>query len=595
MCGINGISWKDEALVSEMNNAIKHRGPDFQDVKVVGSVTLGHVRLSIVDLDARSNQPMRYVYEGKEYWIVFNGEIYNYKELKEELKEKRFSFSTESDTEVLLAAYIFYGKEVVHKLNGMWAFCIYDGNKFFCSRDRVGKKPLYYISNKEKFAFSSQLSGLLPLLHEKEIDQKAVKLYFALGFIPSPLTIFKEVKKLPAGTNLIWENNEGIRIERYYRLKPYKPLKNKKKLFYDLHNTLVSSVELRWERSDVPVGIFLSSGMDSSLLYALLKDRMPRTFTVKFYDKKFDESSLVKTWVPDVNIIEFNKDDFQEMIKDYFKAYDEPFADYSSFALMLSSKKARDKIKVAISGDGGDEVFGGYEVYRAYKLSRLFSKFPILSKRASKLQKKCKELGFCWKLMELIRLGNINAEEWWVEWLKDVKYYPNEYKEWVKEGMERAKDVDELETLINFDIYYRTLGDNYLTKVDRASMLYSLEVRNPYLDFRMLNLAKQIPSKWKVGIRKGKILLREYAKNLLPKKILKNKKRGFTPPIKELFQGKDEELKNALMNLVEKDIIPLEIQSFYESKVWGKDHEIALTYKMRLWVFKEWSEKFLEK
>lgn len=594
MCGINGISWKNEALVTEMNDAIKHRGPDFQDVKVVSNATLGHVRLSIVDLDARANQPMRYSYKGKEYWIVFNGEIYNYKELREKLKTKGFSFLTESDTEVLLAAYIYYGKDVVYKLNGMWAFCIYDNNEFFCSRDRVGKKPLYFIATKQKFAFSSQISGLLPLLEKKEIDEKAVKLYFALGFIPSPLTIFKDVKKLPAGSNLIWQKGKGIKVNKYFRLKTYKVEKDKKSLLYELHNTLLSSVELRWERSDVPVGIFLSSGIDSNLLYALLRDKMPKVFTVKFYDKKFDESSLVASWVPDVHIIEFNKEIFNKMLKEYFKAYDEPFADYSSFALMLLSMKAREHIKVAISGDGGDEVFGGYEVYRAYKISRLFSNIPYLSKLATKLQKRCKELSQCWKILEIIRLSEVKAINWWVEWLKDVKYYPDEYKQWVNEGMKMAKDKDELETLLNFDIYYRTLGDNYLTKVDRASMLYGLEVRNPYLDFNMLNLAKRIPSKWKVGFKKGKILLREYAKNLLPKQILRNKKRGFTPPLKELFEGKDRELRVALNLMVESNIIPKEIQEFYENKVFGKEHEIALTYKMRLWIFKKWSDKFLK-
>ncbi|NPA38749.1 MAG: asparagine synthase (glutamine-hydrolyzing), partial [Candidatus Nanohaloarchaeota archaeon] len=412
MCGINGFSWQDENLIKKMNSAIKHRGPDAENHIVLNNATLGQVRLSIIDLDERANQPLKYEHEGKEYWIVFNGEIYNYKEIRSELIKHGFNFNTSSDTEVLVAAYIFYGKDVVHKLNGMWAFCIYDGKKFFCSRDRVGKKPFYYVTSSQHFIFSSELKGLLQWLKNRTISKKAVELYFSLGFVPSPFTIFEEVKKLPPGSILEWNRGKEIKIEKFFRLPPYSPVKSKKEALENIDKTLREAVNLRWERSDVPVGIFLSSGIDSSLIYALLQSQSPKAFTIKFYDPRYDESDLVKKWT-NPEIILYNKEDFQHLLDDYFVAYDEPFADYSSFAVMKLSKHASSQVKVVLSGDGGDEAFGGYEVYRAFKLSRLFKKCKCAYYLGLILQKMCKELGTCWKIGEILRLSKYSVKEWW--------------------------------------------------------------------------------------------------------------------------------------------------------------------------------------
>ncbi len=592
MCGINGISWEDKQLVEEMNKRIAFRGPDNSSVTQLKNATLGHLRLSIIDLDVRSNQPLSYIHKGKEYWIVYNGEIYNYKEIKKDLEDKGYIFKTQSDTEVVLVGYIEYGEKIVEKLNGMWAFCIYDGKKFFCSRDRFGKKPLYYFydKNTKRFAFSSQISPLYLIQSNKKINKKSVNLYFSLGFIPSPYTIMENIYKLKPGHNLIFDKNE-IKINQYYFLPTSKYEKDTEHLKRKIKDIIKDSLKIRIQNSDVPVGLFLSSGLDSSFLCALAREIDPniQTFTIRFHHIEHDESRDVIKWVDNANIIDF-KENYNELMETFIKAFDEPFADISAFPLLILSKEARKQVKVVISGDGGDEVFGGYEIYRAFLISKLFSKIPVIDVLASKIQKLTQEYSFLWKVMEIIRLSKKPLNEWLCSFLEDIKYLSEEYKEWVKLNYDSIKYTsdNELERFINFDIMFRTLGDNYLTKVDRSSMFYGLEVRCPYLDYRLINISKTIPPHKKMGILKNKILFREIVKDVLPKHLMKLNKKGFKPPLKEFLKDKDEELKKMLKELKEKDIISEKVYEFYVTKVFTQNHEISLINRMRLYILYKW-------
>lgn len=600
MCGINGFNFVNKKLLKEMNDSIKHRGPDSEGSFFSEEVSLGHRRLSIIDLSPKGSQPMKYKHDKKEIIIVFNGEIYNFLEIKEKLMKKGCKFKNDTDTEVILASYLEWGKDCVNKFNGMWAFCIYDKekNELFLSRDRLGQKPIYYYFEKGKFIFSSELKGILKHKIKQELDKNSIDLYFSLGFVPSPYSIYKNIRKLGAGENMTFNlKTKKLKIERYYNYPEYNPTKNKKELIKEGREILEDATKKRLI-SDVPVGAFLSGGLDSSsIVYFMEKDLKEKlnTFSIGF-SGKYDESKEAKIISSKFRTNHHNKyfteKDFEEIRKEIFYHYDEPFSDPSMFPTFFLSKFAREKVTVALSGDGGDEIFGGYPRYNMGVQMELLRKIPRFLRKImliKKIQNKTLK-----KLIEGIRLSLLPKEKLYSEAREEV-YKPEIYKKLVYSKFSEFLKLSKgnlTEGIILMDRYFNTLGDNYLTKVDRASMANALEVRSPFLDYRFLEFSSKIPTKNKISFRQGKILFREMVKDILPKEIVNKKKTGFTPPIEEwiLKESYEKELKESLEKLYQKKIISKEWRDFYLSEVFPNKDTLHKVYRIRLYLFNEWAK-----
>ena len=380
MCGIylTNIPF-EENLVKEKLDSISFRGPDYTDIKKVNNLTLGHLRLSILDLDARSHQPM--IHENLH--IVFNGEIYNYKDIKDELLKKGHNFKTESDTEVLLIGYKEWGEGILQKINGMFAFCIYNtkSNTIFSARDRLGVKPFYYYWKDAQFEICSQIR---PLLKNKKINEEAVSMFLDCKFIPSPYTIAENVHKLPPGNFMkIDLNSKEFVIKEYWNLDyvktrniPYEDAK------IELHDLLIDAVKIRLQ-SDVPIGSFLSGGIDSALISSIaakVSDTPINTFSIGFKDPEYDESKIAEQYA---KIIGSNHktticstEDIFKLIPKLVEVYDEPFADSSALPSLLLNSVTTEHVTVALSGDGGDESFMGYHHFESLDRNETIMNIP---------------------------------------------------------------------------------------------------------------------------------------------------------------------------------------------------------------------------
>ncbi|MFU8652421.1 asparagine synthase (glutamine-hydrolyzing) [Methanotorris formicicus] len=628
MCGINGIVRFDRGILKEeidgMNNAIRHRGPDDEGVFILNSknysIGLGHVRLAILDLSEKGHQPMGYNIEedkityrdeeldNADIIIVYNGEVYNYLELKE-----KFNLKTETgtDTEVILKLYDKLGFDCVKEFNGMWAFCIFDKQKnlIFCSRDRLGIKPLYYYWDGEEFIFSSELKGILAVkkINKKEnINKEAVELYFALGFIPSPYSIYKNIFKLEARQNLIFDlNKKEIKKFCYWELPDYKPIYDKNKLIEEGKKLLYDAVKIRM-RSDVPVGAFLSGGLDSSTVVGIMRDFTDlsklHTFSIGF-EGKYDETPYIKIVVDyfktNHHHYYFKEEDFEKLIDKYIWIYDEPFGDYSGFPTYKVSEMAREFVTVVLSGDGGDEVFGGYRFHLISKRIEYLKKIPkfvrmLLLKILNNNLLKNYTL---FLIREAINLSLIENNEKFYSKLFDGKFMiSNRGKIWVEEHLKYSlnKTNNNLpESIRVFDLLFRTLSDNFLVKVDRASMANALEVRSPFLDYRFAEFSQKIPNEWKVDFFKTKKLMREIVKDILPEEILNRGKGGFEPPLDKWI------LKRKYKNILDDGIRILEelnfkdLVEFYKNDALVGNNKLHNIYKIRLFLFTKWWERWI--
>lgn len=616
MCGINGFNFVNQGLIEQMNKSLSHRGPNGNNHFVDDKISLGHTRLSIIDLSDAASQPMAYVCKNRNLKIVFNGEIYNYIEVKESLKRLGYHFNTESDTEVIMAAYIEWGKECINKFNGMWAFCLYDEDKqiLFCSRDRLGVKPFYYYHQDNKFVFSSEIKALLN--HTElavntfdNINKSSLELYFSLGFIPAPHTIYKNVYKLEAGHNLIFNlKNSSIEEKYAYYSVPNITQKGKKNdLIEEGKSLMKDSVGLRM-RSDVPVGAFLSGGLDSSTVVGEMKHftdlQNLHTFSIGFEEKKLDET-------PFINIVKdafktqhhhyvYKQKDFEIILPFYAQIFDEPFSDYSSFPTYKVCELAKKDVTVVLSGDGGDEIFGGYPIYsignavekllKLPKLSRMF--FLKMLQRISGLDDRI------FKITELIKLSLGEKKDFHAEMFSTDRYKPSIFKEWSSGKLGEALDMTEnnlSEALRIYDLRNNTLADNYLVKVDRTSMAHSIEVRSPFLDYRFVEYSQRIPSNLKVNTTQNKILMRQIIADIVPEIIIKRKKAGFTPPINEFLENSvSDELYKKYLNYL-KDFSE-DLFNFYDNLIiWRKVRPSTINdyYLIKLIIFAKWYEHWI--
>lgn len=589
MCGFVGIVYFDKEkrvdpnLLVEMNNVQHHRGPDEDGIFIENNIGFGFKRLSIIDLKS-GQQPM--CDASKKYWIVFNGEIYNFLELKNELIIKGYKFLNNSDTEVILNCYKEYGNECVSKLRGMFSFVIWDSisNKVFFARDRFGIKPLHYIIFKEGIAFSSELKSLFKGdLSKRIVDSKAVDSFFTYGYILSPNTIYTDIKKLPASHTM------EVQLAKGY--KDYQPVKY-------WHPTFVADESISFDEyaeliveglrdsvkkhliSDVPVGAFLSGGIDSSAVVSIAASIYPgklKTFTIGFEDGRYNEANLArltsKMYDTDHHELIITKSSAL-LLEEIISIYDEPFNDSSAIPTYFVSKLAAEHVKVVLSGDGGDEFFGGYDTYRRLQWMRKLQiprliRVPLFNTISNIIPSHVKGKRFAHQMAQ-------NPEYYYVYFNQLTSYSRKEFftKDWlykieadqiqyVKTSyINNSSSDDYISKMMELDIL-TYMPDDILTKVDRASMANSLEVRVPIIDHEVFKLVQKIPIKYKINKDIGKFILRESMKKQLPEEIYRFPKRGFTIPINLWF-------KSDLNDFIGDNLDPNSHLSEYINKVYLK-------------------------
>ncbi|MEW6108621.1 MAG: asparagine synthase (glutamine-hydrolyzing) [Nitrospirota bacterium] len=573
MCGICGkinLNSKpiDEALLREMTSVLLLRGPDDEGMYLKNNVGLGHRRLSIIDLSQLAHQPMSN--EDGTIWIVFNGEIYNFLELREELVKKGHIFRSKSDTETIIHLYEEYGTECLKFLRGMFAFAIWDERNqlLFIARDRLGKKPLYYHHSPDTFVFASEIKSILQddSLARKP-DYMAIHHYLTYQYVPSPWTAFGGIKKLPPAHYLILKNGK-TEVKRYWKLSYLPKHKMSVENFKaEIIERLRESVKIRLI-SDVPLGAFLSGGIDSSAVVAIMSGLMNgpvKTFSIGFEEESYNELEYARM------VAEKYKTDHIEFIVEpraldvidkIVWHYNEPFADSSAIPTYYVSKLAREHVTVILNGDAGDENFAGYGRYTANQFSGILHKFfptPIakaLLPIVMLIPHGSDPNNFFWRLkrflQEYVKPPEMRNAQWLCHFTSEMKagLYTDEFSA-------QVSSQDSFELIL--DKYRETIADNFLdktlyadvmmylpddllTKVDVASMANSLEARSPFLDHEFMEFVARIPSGLKLKGRTTKYILKEAMREILPYEVLFREKMGFGVPIDHWFRNELKEM-----------------------------------------------------
>ncbi|MDE2143659.1 MAG: asparagine synthase (glutamine-hydrolyzing) [Elusimicrobia bacterium] len=573
MCGICGVvsgqgRTPDRAVLKKANDLIAHRGPDDEGYLVDGPAGLAMRRLAIIDLNT-GHQPLSY--DDGNLWIVFNGEIYNYQSLRAELLSRGHNLKTKSDTEAILALYREMGPACVTKLRGMFAFAIWDKRKkrLFIARDRIGKKPLVYAERPDgTLLFASELRCLFALDSSlpRETDPVAIDMYLSLQYIPSPKTAYKNIKKLPPGHTLIWQDGRAT-IERYWDLPLGQApvttdIEEAKRL---LREKLTESVKLRMI-SDVPLGAFLSGGVDSSIIVALmsrLSTKPVKTFSIGFDEEKFSETRYAKLVAGryKTDHAEFIvKPQMADILPKLAWHYGEPYADASALPTYYVSRETRKFVTVALNGDGGDENFAGYLRYFAMKAARVTDSLPgpvlsALKAGTEMLPDYNAPFGTVWRAKRFLRSALLNdlsgrhlkmicyfAEDdkpglYSPEFIKTLGSDLGAAKGYMADAFKACEGQDFVNRMLYVD-FKTYLPECLMTKVDIASMACSLEGRSPLLDHEFVELAYRMPGDWKLkGLRGHKWIFKEAFKDLLPEEILTRPKMGFGIPLGTWFRG----------------------------------------------------------
>ncbi len=627
MCGIcgviNSVSNRtiEKAVVKRMCDQIVHRGPDDEGIYTNGHVGLGMRRLSIIDL-VTGRQPISN--EEQNIWIVFNGEIYNHREIREDLEKKGHKFRTNTDTESIVHAYEEYGEECVTKLNGMFAFAIWDGrkNECFLARDRIGIKPLYYFFDKTRLVFGSELKSILQVEDiPKRIDLQALDNFLTFEYIPAPLSIFQNIKKLPPGHTLTLRNNE-IWIRNYWDLTVQPDSLDLEAAKTNLRDLLQDAVKIRL-MSDVPLGAFLSGGIDSSTIVALMSqvmDQPVKTFSIGFEDSTYNELDYARMIAKKFKTEHHEfiiKPNAVELTDKLLKYLDEPFGDFSIFPTYLVSKMAREYVTVVLSGDGGDELFAGYDTYIADQMANYYDRLPgwlrngFLPRMMDAIPPSPKKKGVinrAKRFVEGMRLpGDLHHTRWMIFLQKleremlftdDVKSGINEkdsYKfirDYFKAVMPQTTDSINQQMYVDVKTY---LVDNILVKVDRMSMASSLEARVPFLDHRFAEFAATISGNRKLQNRKSKLILKQAMEELLPRDILYRGKEGFSIPIKNWLK---EDLKPMMMDILSPEKIKREgfFNTDFVEKLKQEHLQGVENHSHRLWalmIFGKWYDHYM--
>jgi len=576
MCGICGIVERpgerpDAEVLGRLNARLWHRGPDDGGAWIDGSAGLAMRRLAIIDL-AGGHQPM--FNEDGNVAVVFNGEIYNYLELRQILENAGHRFRSHSDTEAIVHIYEQYGPEGLEKLNGMFALAVWDRTRqqLLLARDRAGKKPLYYCERNGRLVFSSELASLLEYPGiSREIDCAALDNYFCFGYVPSPQTIYRDVKQLQAGHFLLWRAGQ-LQGGRYWRLRPRPPAgRSEQDAAEELLGLVKDAVRIRLH-SDVPFGALLSGGVDSSMVVALMSQLMDRpvdTFTIGFSDKQLDESAyaaeLASRFGTHHHSLIAGPHSVIELLQKLTMHFGEPFADASAIPTYLVSEMARKHVTMALSGDGGDEVFGGYRSYQyhasAASYRRLPSVFRATMRAASRrvngaggglgrrirrfVEESELPVGLAWRHSRSIFTDAELDQLYTPEFAGQLE--PDQRGFQLRESFRHFGAGAPEEAVLNFVDYETYLPDDILVKVDRMSMANSLELRAPLLDYRIAEFAAGLPRHWKWTPWQGKRILKQAAAAILPKSVLARRKQGFVLPIASWLRG---DLKPFLQDVI---------------------------------------------
>lgn len=616
MCGINGLVTFNNKTSSQkialMNQAIRHRGPDHQGIFIDKNVGLGHVRLSIIDLQPRSHQPFIYNHRQHQIVTVFNGEIYNFQEIKNQLIRAGFIFSTESDTEVLAAAYLHYGVNCLEKFNGMFAFAIYDPQKqiIFAARDRFGKKPFKYYLDSRQFIFSSELKAILTRQPSLQIDYQAIDDYLTLGYVPPPRTGFKNIYKLPHAHYLIFNLvSKQIQIEKYYDLDYSKKINLKKEEWRELIDKELEQAVKRRLVADVPLGAFLSGGVDSSAIVAQMSKFIPKikTFSINFSENDFNESQyarlVAQIYQTDHHELTVREEDLLDNLDQLIRHYEEPYADSSQLPTFLLSQFTKKHVTVALSGDGGDENFGGYSKHSSHLLTQLLKPaflalsplLPLIS-LSNRLfpNDKIEKLAVATEMVRHnIAYRHLNYVESFHA-LAKKEFYQKSFLNQLNAQKTFFENLIEQKNFSELDKVYYLDFNSYLpydinVKVDLASMLNALEVRCPFLDHQFVNLTAQIPWQLKTGLWQGKKIFKQAMAKYLPASILYRKKQGFALPLKHWFRGKLKTVLNETLldprNLAIRIIKKENIEGLLQSHFRGADQTTKLwsLFSLNLW------------
>ena len=576
MCGIVGFltprpfDIPDYGLLRQMRESLFHRGPDemgeyIRSLDEKGPfLFLGHRRLSIIDLTT-GHQPL--ANEDETVWVIFNGEIYNFNELREELENRGHQFYTRSDTEVIVHGYEEYGEECFKRFNGMFAIGIWDEkrNRLVLARDRLGKKPLYYSLINETFLFASELKAILLYpAFPREVDSLSLMKYLFFEFIPCPHTIFRDAKKMPAASYLIYDK-KGIEIRQYW--SPFDSQKSEEYLSeaeaeLKMMKLLKESVKRRLV-SDVPLGVFLSGGIDSSTITALAQREVPgriRTFSIGFEDPSFDESKYASLASKHIGTEHHEKTmtptDLLNIVPGLPDILDEPMADASILPTYLLSKFTRSHVTVALGGDGGDELFAGYPTYLAHKFAKPYERFfrlfhPFSNFLAGLLPVSDDNISFDFKVKKFLSgIGYPDGVRNSV-WLGSFPFSENErvlspeiHAQFNRDRLveeislyDREYPSDDRITKLQYLDLRLYLQESILVKVDRASMACSLEVRAPFLDYELVEFLMGLPSRYKLKGLTSKYILKKAMENWLPGEVVERKKKGFGVPIAKWVKG----------------------------------------------------------
>jgi asparagine synthase (glutamine-hydrolysing) len=606
MCGILGFNWEDEKKVKALAELLHHRGPEQEGFHIGDGVSIGHKRLKIIDLTEAGRQPL--YNEDRTICITYNGEVFNFEVLKLELQKAGHTFVSKTDTEVLIHGYEQWGTDILKKIDAEFAFCIFDKRKniLFLARDRIGVKPLYYYDDGQRFIFGSELKVILRSDIEKRISKKALNHYLLFGNTPSEQSIIDRVKPILPGSYLIYDltTRKVVQYVRYWAVS-FAP--DNRICEAEFRSEIVRRLDESVKRrliSDVPLGAFLSGGVDSSITVSIMRKYVEElnTFSIRFDYSDFNESQYAKI-VSDLfrtrhHEIEFNAESVEDLIAELPYYYDEPFGDPSMIPTCLVSQVARQHVTVCLSGTGGDELFAGYPRYIEFGILKTLNHLPEAIKCVLACLVDCSNFLLRSDKLNKLTMFLGRREDDWLLYLKLFSYMFRSKAEDIGQVNEFAdlrkyfEYPDDLNNMLNFDINEYLTGC-LLVKEDRASMAVNLEVRVPFLERSLVELATTIPPELKIKRGDKKRILKKAFGKVLPREILYRKKQGFGVPIVHYFR---KELKD----LAEREIFNFIDYDYYDKafvkSMWERHQRGLSDYSRLFWsimMFNLWFKRWM--